>query len=104
MPVHLAGMAALLCCCSHSVLTLKAGEREELWWRSQEATKLWCLCKLPYNEDRPMLACDYCQDWFHYDCVGLRAPSDDEDDADVAPEDYRCPNCCAKVAPAHHCL
>lgn len=44
-----------------------------------------------------MLSCDYCQDWFHYDCVGLRAPSDDEDDEEVAPEDYCCPNCCAKV-------
>ena len=45
-----------------------------------------------------MLSCDYCQDWFHYDCVGLRAPSDDEDDEDVAPEDYRCPNCCTKAS------
>ena len=63
----------------------------------QEATKLWCLCRQPYNEDRPMLACDYCQDWFHYDCVGLRAPSEDEDDDDVAPKDFKCPSCCRKV-------
>jgi hypothetical protein len=66
-------------------------------WRAQEATKLWCLCKLPYNEDRPMLACDYCQDWFHYDCVGLRPPGDEEDDEDVAPPDFRCPSCCLKA-------
>ena len=46
-----------------------------------------------------MLGCDYCQEWFHYDCVGLRAPSDDEDDEDVAPKDYRCPDCCRKVTP-----
>lgn len=64
---------------------------------AQEATKLWCLCKLPYNEDRPMLACDYCQDWFHYDCVGLRPPGDEEDDEDVAPPDFRCPSCCLKA-------
>jgi hypothetical protein len=63
----------------------------------QEAVKLWCLCKLPYNEDRPMLSCDYCQDWFHYDCVGLRPPSDDEDDEEVAPPDFKCPACCLKV-------
>lgn len=63
----------------------------------QEACKLYCLCQLPYNEERPMLSCDYCQEWFHYDCVGLRAPSDDEDDEDVAPKDYRCPDCCRKV-------
>lgn len=65
----------------------------------QEACKLYCLCQLPYNEERPMLGCDYCQGWFHYDCVGLRAPSDDEDDEDVAPKDYKCPQCCQDVSP-----
>ncbi|CAL8461880.1 g1411 [Coccomyxa elongata] len=69
--------------------------------RLKEATKLWCLCKLPYNEDRPMLACDYCQDWFHYDCVGLRPPGDEEDDEDVAPPDFRCPSCCLKEGKAY---
>ena len=63
----------------------------------QEAAKLWCLCRLPYNEERPMLACDYCQQWFHYDCCGLRPPGDDEDDDSVAPPDFKCPACCLKV-------
>ena len=71
--------------------------RREPWGVLQEACKLYCLCQQPYNEDRPMLSCDYCQDWFHYDCIGLHAPSDDEDDEDVAPKDYRCPTCCRKV-------
>ena len=70
--------------------------------RLQDACKLWCICRQPYNEERPMLACDYCNDWFHYDCVGLRAPSEDEDDDDVAPKDYRCPNCTAKVSACVH--
>ena len=65
--------------------------------RLRECCKLWCVCRQPYNEERPMLACDYCNDWFHYDCVGLRAPSEDEDDDDVAPQDYCCPHCTAKV-------
>jgi len=47
-----------------------------------------------------MLACDYCSDWFHWECVGLDAPGDDEDDEDVAPPDFRCPACCAKARPA----
>ena len=68
--------------------------------RAQEARKLWCLCRQPYNADRPMLACDYCSDWFHWECVGLDAPGDDEDDEDVAPPDFRCPACCAKARPA----
>ncbi|KAK9819859.1 hypothetical protein WJX72_003401 [[Myrmecia] bisecta] len=65
--------------------------------RLQECAKLYCLCRQPYDEQRPMLSCDYCQDWFHYECVGLNAPNDDEEDEEVAPEDYRCPNCCAKM-------
>ena len=44
-----------------------------------------------------MLACDYCQQWFHYDCCGLRPPGDDEDDDSVAPPDFKCPACCLKV-------
>ena len=67
---------------------------------AQEACKLWCLCRQPYNADRPMLACDYCNDWFHWECVGLDAPGDDEDDEDVAPPDFRCPACCAKARAA----
>ena len=65
--------------------------------RLQEASKLWCICQQPYNEERPMLACDYCNDWYHYDCVGLRTPAEEEDDDDVAPQDYCCPKCLAKV-------
>jgi histone demethylase JARID1 len=65
--------------------------------RAQEAAKLWCLCQLPYNEERPMLACDACGQWFHYDCCGLRPPADDEDDEAVAPPDFACPACCLKA-------
>lgn len=41
----------------------------------REASQLYCLCRRPYDPDRPMLSCDYCSDWFHYDCIGLDAPS-----------------------------
>lgn len=68
--------------------------------RLQEACQLWCICRQPYNEERPMLACDFCNGWFHYDCVGLRAPSEDENDDEVAPQEYCCPPCAAKVGHA----
>lgn len=67
----------------------------------QEACKLYCLCRLPYNEEQPMLGCDYCQEWFHYECVGLRPPAEEEDDEDVAPPDFRCPQCCRQVLRNH---
>ncbi len=43
----------------------------------RDAATLYCLCRLPYDQDRPMLACDYCSNWFHYDCVGLDPPGGD---------------------------
>ena len=61
--------------------------------------KLYCLCKLPHDGERPMLQCDSCRDWFHWDCVGLTPPGDDEDDEEVAPADFQCPGCCIKVGP-----
>jgi hypothetical protein len=54
-----------------------------------EAAKAYCLCQSLYDERRPMLGCDYCSDWFHWECVGLMAPRDDQDDREVAPHDYR---------------
>ena len=40
----------------------------------RDSSQLYCLCRLPYDENRPMLACDHCSDWFHYNCVGLKTP------------------------------
>ena len=61
--------------------------------------KLYCLCKLPHDGERPMLQCDSCRDWFHWDCVGLTPPGDDEDDEEIAPANFQCPGCCIKVGP-----
>ena len=44
-----------------------------------------------------MLSCDHCNDWFHYVCIGLQPPGDNEDDDEVAPAEYRCPKCCIQV-------
>jgi len=32
---------------------------------------VYCLCELPYNPDSAMIECEVCNDWFHYECVGL---------------------------------
>lgn len=63
----------------------------------QESAKIYCLCRQPYDELRPMLSCDHCNDWFHYDCIGLQPPGDNEDDDEVAPAEYRCPKCCIQA-------
>ena len=33
--------------------------------------KLYCVCKTPYDEDKVMIACDRCDEWYHPACVGM---------------------------------
>eukprot|EP00884_Botryococcus_braunii_P010330 jgi/Botrbrau1/19299/Bobra.0073s0042.1 len=40
----------------------------------KKACDLYCICRQVYDDDRPMVGCDYCNGWYHYECVGLRAP------------------------------
>lgn len=54
-----------------------------------EASKAYCLCQALYDEVRPMLGCDYCSDWFHWECVGLQPPREDQDHTEVAPPDFK---------------
>lgn len=32
--------------------------------------RLWCVCREPHN-NRFMICCDKCEDWFHGKCVGV---------------------------------
>ena len=33
---------------------------------------LFCTCSMPATYDTKMIACDICEKWFHFKCVGLR--------------------------------
>jgi hypothetical protein len=33
-----------------------------------DPNRLWCICRQPHN-NRFMICCDICQDWFHGKCV-----------------------------------
>ncbi|EGO04679.1 hypothetical protein SERLA73DRAFT_68353 [Serpula lacrymans var. lacrymans S7.3] len=33
--------------------------------------KLYCICNTRYDEDRIMIACDRCDEWYHSSCVGM---------------------------------
>lgn len=35
-----------------------------------DPTKLWCICRQPHN-NRFMILCEGCEDWFHGKCVGM---------------------------------
>lgn len=43
---------------------------------------LYCICRKPYDR-RAMIACDQCDEWYHFDCIKLVS----------APKIYICPAC-----------
>ena len=43
-------------------------ERELI--QHQKQCRIYCICRKPQNQ-QPMISCDYCPEWYHYDCVGL---------------------------------
>ncbi|KAF0910136.1 hypothetical protein E2562_001355 [Oryza meyeriana var. granulata] len=44
---------------------------------------LYCICRKPYD-NRAMIACDQCDEWYHFDCINLHGPP---------PETFYCPAC-----------
>ncbi|XP_008294764.1 nucleosome-remodeling factor subunit BPTF isoform X5 [Stegastes partitus] len=38
---------------------------------SKKDTKLYCICKTPYDETKFYIGCDLCTNWYHGDCVGI---------------------------------
>ncbi|XP_043709984.1 lysine-specific demethylase 5A isoform X3 [Telopea speciosissima] len=44
---------------------------------------LYCICRKPYDQ-RAMIACDQCDEWYHFDCINLCEPP---------PKTYVCPAC-----------
>ena len=48
---------------------------------------VYCICR---EEERPgMIGCDYCDEWFHTQCLSLSK----EEVTKLANEDWSCPNC-----------
>ncbi|KZO93168.1 hypothetical protein CALVIDRAFT_540154 [Calocera viscosa TUFC12733] len=62
------------------------GEDEE---DKEKDDRLYCMCETLYDEERFMIGCDKCDNWYHPACVGL-----EEDAADLIDKFY-CPRCIA---------
>jgi histone demethylase JARID1 len=70
---------------------LKIDLKEELE-ELGERCEVYCLCQTAYDAARPMISCDKCEGWFHYECCDMRPPSEEEpEDADAH---FKCPKCC----------
>ncbi|XP_037668089.1 LOW QUALITY PROTEIN: death-inducer obliterator 1-like [Choloepus didactylus] len=54
-----------------------------------DPSALYCLCRRP--QDRFMICCDRCEEWFHGDCVGISEARGRLLERNG--EDYICPNC-----------
>lgn len=50
-------------------------------------TKLYCICQSLYDEERMMIACDRCDDWYHTICMKMK-----DEQAELV-DVFICPNC-----------
>lgn len=51
----------------------------------KSATERYCICRQPF--DGLMIGCDYCDDWFHDNCIGMSKEKAEK------VEHYTCPSC-----------
>ncbi|XP_070499195.1 death-inducer obliterator 1 isoform X2 [Chironomus tepperi] len=60
------------------------------WNSEDDPDRLWCICKQPHN-NRFMICCDKCEDWFHGTCVNVtKAMGKDMEKKKIK---WHCPNC-----------
>ena len=58
-----------------------------------DPNKLWCICQQPHN-NRFMICCDSCLDWYHGKCVGITKKMGKE--MEEAGNEWACPKCKSK--------
>ncbi|XP_077990047.1 uncharacterized protein LOC144444491 [Glandiceps talaboti] len=51
-------------------LTYVDDENDSDWCSEDDPDKLWCICKQPHD-NRFMISCDSCNEWYHGKCVGV---------------------------------
>ncbi|EFX65710.1 hypothetical protein DAPPUDRAFT_37832, partial [Daphnia pulex] len=52
--------------------------------------RLWCVCREPHN-NRFMICCDKCEEWFHGTCVGITRSMGRE--LELKKLEWICPKC-----------
>ncbi|XP_053382653.1 death-inducer obliterator 1-like isoform X2 [Mercenaria mercenaria] len=56
----------------------------------EDPDELYCICRQPHNQ-RFMICCDKCEEWFHGKCVGITRARGAEMEKNN--EEYECPQC-----------
>ncbi|CAD6230727.1 GSCOCG00012187001-RA-CDS [Cotesia congregata] len=74
-------------------------DEEENSDSEDDPNRLWCICKQPHN-NRFMICCDVCEDWFHGKCVNVTKTTGKQ--MEEKGLEWVCPNCTKKklVQPA----
>ena len=63
------------------------------WNSEDDPDRLWCICKTPHN-NRFMICCDKCEEWFHGNCVNItKAMGREMEDQGI---EWTCPSCKVK--------
>ncbi|XP_059480576.1 death-inducer obliterator 1 isoform X2 [Neocloeon triangulifer] len=65
-------------------------EGDEEWDSEDDPDKLWCICRKPHN-NRFMICCDKCEDWFHGKCVGITKAMGKQ--MELEGKEWTCPKC-----------
>jgi hypothetical protein len=69
-------------------------DSDATWNSEDDPDRLWCICKQPHN-NRFMICCDKCEDWFHGKCVNITKSKARE--MEEKGKEWTCPNCKAKI-------
>lgn len=68
-------------------------ESEDTGASEDDPDRLWCICRQPHN-NRFMICCDKCEEWFHGKCVNVTKAMSAE--FEQKKKEWRCPNCRAE--------
>merc|ERR1719228_2704909 len=63
------------------------------WASEDDPDRLWCVCQQPHN-NRFMICCDSCSDWYHGKCVGITKKMGKE--MEEVGNEWTCPKCTEK--------
>lgn len=70
-----------------------AMDSDDSWNSEDDPDRLWCICKQPHN-NRFMICCDSCEEWFHGKCVNItKAMGQQMEEKGV---EWTCPTCLKK--------
>ncbi|XP_054709341.1 uncharacterized protein LOC129219046 [Uloborus diversus] len=61
----------------------------------EDPDKLWCICRKPHN-NRFMIQCDSCKEWYHGSCVGINRSLGLR--LEKEKKEWRCPVCSQRMA------